>query len=228
MLGGNGAGVSFGHLIYHPMYEACVELGLPVVLHVGGDAAPDGRTATAIAGNPTTFTEYSVMSTAPILTHMTSFILHGVFEKYPSLRLLVVGSGAAWLPHLFWRLDLNWAGLRREVPWVRELPSEYLRRHIRLTTWPLDRAPSTSQFALALNAFGGMEDLLCFASGYPDWNWEEATHVAEQVPEGWHANVMYKNAESLFRWSPVPRAPTPDTTELTARQAAFAGPRNLL
>ena len=37
-----------------------------------------------------------------------------------------------------WRLDKNWKGLRREVPWVDRLPSEMIRESVRLTAQPLD------------------------------------------------------------------------------------------
>lgn len=200
VLGGNGVGQSFGHRLYHPIYEAAADLGLPIVLHVGGDAAPDARTSTAPAGNPSTFTEYSIMSTTPLMTHLVSFLLHGVFERFPGLRLMLAGAGAAWLAPLMWRLDSNWRGLRREVPWVRKHPSEYLWEHVRLSTWPLDQAGGPEQLQAALGAFGPMEDLLCFGSGFPDWNWEDSARVAAQVPESWHAKVFRDNAESFFRW----------------------------
>ncbi|PXY23424.1 hypothetical protein BAY59_27520 [Prauserella coralliicola] len=200
VLGGNGVGQSFGHRLYHPIYEAAADLGLPIVLHVGGDAAPDARTSTAPAGNPSSFTEYSIMSTTPLMTHLVSFLLHGVFERFPGLRLMLVGAGAAWLAPLMWRLDSNWRGLRREVPWVRKHPSEYLWEHVRLSTWPLDQAGGPEDLQAALGAFGPMEDLLCFGSGFPDWNWEDSARVAAQVPESWHAKVFQDNAESFFRW----------------------------
>ena len=54
------------------------------------------------------------------------------------LPIVLVESGFTWLPPLMWRLDKNWKGLRREVPWVDRLPSEMIRESLRLTAQPLD------------------------------------------------------------------------------------------
>ena len=58
-----------------------------------------------------------------------------------------------------------------------------------------------------LQAFGGAEDLLCFASGYPHWNSDSAASVAERLPASWHAKVFHDNARSWFRWPGASRAP---------------------
>jgi uncharacterized protein len=200
LMGGNGGGKVFGHSYYHPIYEAALELDLPVVVHVGGDAPADATTLTVAAGLPLTFSEYSVLSATPLMSHLVSFIVQGVFEKYPGLRVLIAGAGTAWLPAVFWRLDTNWKAHRREVPWVRRLPSEYLRESVRLTTWPLDRTPRPGQLVAALGAFGGAEELLCYASGWPDWNSDSVEQVAAVLPAAWHERVFHANAGKLFRW----------------------------
>jgi predicted TIM-barrel fold metal-dependent hydrolase len=43
-------GKTLGHPVYDPIFRAAVELGLPLVLHRGGDAVPD--TPTGPAGGP--------------------------------------------------------------------------------------------------------------------------------------------------------------------------------
>jgi uncharacterized protein len=200
LMGGNGGGKVFGHSYYHPIYAAALELDLPVVVHVGGDAAADATTLTAGAGQPLTFSEYSVLSAGPLMTHLVSLIVQGVFEKFPGLRVLIAGGGTGWLPALLWRLDTNWKGHRREVPWVRRLPSEYLRENVRLTTWPLDRPKEPESLVRSLEAFGDPADLLCYASGWPDWNADPVDEVARLLPAAWHDRVFHANAERLFRW----------------------------
>ena len=36
--------------------------------------------------------------------------------------------GFSWLPFLLWRFDKDWKGVWREVPWVKERPSDYVLR----------------------------------------------------------------------------------------------------
>ena len=51
---------------------------------------------------------------------LTSLIAEGAFERFPELRVVLLESGFGWLPPLLWRLDKEWKGLRREIPWVKQ------------------------------------------------------------------------------------------------------------
>jgi hypothetical protein len=211
LMAANGLGKPFGHPAYHPIYEAAAELDLPVVLHPGGDVGADTLTHPTAGGMPSTFGELSALAFSPIMTHVQSMIVQGVFEKYPDLRLFVSGVGTAWIPGLFFRLDVNWRGLRREVPWVRRLPSDYFRDHVRVSTWPIDRPAEpdgAERVVKLLDAFGDAADLLCFASGYPHWNTDAVDDIAQRLPASWHAKVFHDNARNWFRWPDRERRPT--------------------
>src|SRR5262249_4518623 len=127
----------YGNRRYHPIYEAAVRHNLVIGLHFGG--AP---------GNPPTPTgwpsyyieEYAGMAQV-FQSQLISLIVEGVFDQFPTLRVALIESGVTWLPSLMWRLDKEWKGLRREVPWVRRLPSDYIRDHVRLTIQPFDAPP---------------------------------------------------------------------------------------
>lgn len=92
--------------------------------------------------------------------------------------------------------------LRAESTHVRELPSEYFRRHIKLSTQPFELTPRKEQLIELLEAFGGMEDLLCFSSDYPHWDADDPFAVATRIPRSWLANVFYENARSILRLPP--------------------------
>ena len=55
---------------------------------------------------------------------LTSMVVEGVFEHFPTLRVILVESGFAWLPSLAWRLDKHWQRMREETPDLKRLPSE--------------------------------------------------------------------------------------------------------
>jgi predicted TIM-barrel fold metal-dependent hydrolase len=133
------------------------------------------------------------------MTHLVSLILHGVFEKYPSLRVLLVESSTAWIPWLLWRLDNNFKALRRDAPWLTRYPSEYFYDHVRVTTQPLD-SPDDSEQLVQLLSFIGGEDILCYSSDYPHWDADELPSVVSRLPKAWLPKVLRENAWKLFGW----------------------------
>jgi predicted TIM-barrel fold metal-dependent hydrolase len=203
LMAGNGIGKPFGHPLCLPIYEAAAELGLPVVIHAGGDAVPDATTQTAAGGLPATFGEYRALAAQSLMTHLVSLVGQGVFERLPELRVVFAGAGVAWIPSLLWRFDTNYKGFRRETPWVKEHPSAYFRRHARVATFPLDAPQDRAGLIRSLEAFRGLEDVLCYGSGFPDRDSDLADEVRDALPEDWRRRVMHDNADALFPW---PRA----------------------
>jgi predicted TIM-barrel fold metal-dependent hydrolase len=194
----NAIGRPFGHPFYDPIYEAAVEVGLPVASHVGSDLAARGRQTAG--GNPGSRLEQFVTNDQGGMHHASSLITHGVFEKFPELKFLLTEWGFTWVPWLLWNLDAQFDVLRRENPVVRSLPSETFREHVFLSTQPFDHTGDPRQMIELLEAFGGMEDILVFATDYPHWDGDEPTHVAARMPPGWHRKVFHDNAARLFGW----------------------------
>jgi predicted TIM-barrel fold metal-dependent hydrolase len=214
VMGGNGLGKPFGHPAYHPIYRAAAECDLPVVLHAGGDATPDVITHTAGGGLPGVYAEYEVLRAQPVMTHLVSLIAQGAFDRFTGLRLIVAGAGIAWVPSLFWRFDTNYKTFRREVPWLGRSPTEVLWERIRVATWPLEQAPGPERLVRHMRAFGPVEEILCYASGYPYREMNSVATVSAGFPAEWHARVFYENAAGFYRWpSRAPAAPArPDAS----------------
>ena len=57
------------------------------------------------------------------MAHIMSMVTEGVFERFPTLKVVLYEGGVFWLPHMMWRFDKNWKAQRAETPWVQELPS---------------------------------------------------------------------------------------------------------
>ena len=114
--------------------------------------------------------------------------------RFPDLAIVLVESGFTWLPPLMWRLDKNWKGLRREVPWVDRLPSEMIRESMRLTAQPLD-APHDEPARLreVLDRLGS-DRMLMFATDYPHHQFDDPTHAA---PAGLSADARFLGGNAL-------------------------------
>ena len=128
-------GLPCGNPVYDPIYDAACEYRMPLHLHPNGSGhyrMPTGPINTATAGVPMSLTGFAI-------DHITSLIVHGTFEKFPTLRVGVIEHGVLFLAHLMWRLDRNYALLKAESPWVKKLPSEYIREHIWIGSHPLEQ-----------------------------------------------------------------------------------------
>ena len=191
-------GKPFGHPVYDPIYEAAAEVGLPVAIHVGGEQW--GYAQTAAGGLPSTRLEFHTLTVQPMLHHLISFITHGVFEKYPNLRLMMVEIGVTWLPWFLWKLDSLYPILRMESPWIKRLPSEYIREHVRFSTQPLEMSPDRLQLIDLLEAVEGAEDLLCFATDYPHWDADDPHYIASRLPSEWLSKIFFENACAFYGW----------------------------
>jgi predicted TIM-barrel fold metal-dependent hydrolase len=185
----------YGSLNFRPVFAAAAEHGLPVALHYGGSP---GNPSTPV-GWPSLFLEEYAGMTGVFQTQLISIITGGVFDEHPGLRLVLAEGGFAWLPTMLWRFDKNWKGLRREIPWVRRPPSEYVAEHVRLTTAPADAPADLAQFQETV-ALLGSEDMLLYASDYPHDHGDSGA-------EAWWAGlspvlrrrIMSDNPRALYR-----------------------------
>ena len=183
----------YGDPFYHPIWDAAAEVGLPVAIHLGGqggiNANPTG------CGPGTFFWEVHALLCETGMGHLGSVIAHGVFERWPRTKFVLIECGVAWLPAIVWRLDADYKALRKETPWLRRLPSEYAREHVRLTTQPLEQPPNVRHLWSALEAIDG-EHTLLFASDYPHWDFDDPSLVP--LPTEWKPRIFAENARELY------------------------------
>ena len=198
----NGLGPAFGHPVYHPIYEAAAEAGLPVALHAAGHGGNSPSSAAHASAN--FYLEYHTLIMQTMMTHATSLISHGVFDRYPTLSVVLVEGGVAWVPAFLWRFDAEYRKSSGTTPALERAPSEYFREHFRLTTQPLE-LPSERQELVDVLSFFDAEEMLLFATDYPHWDTDELDHVAARLPEEWLENVLSGNARRLYS----ERAPMP-------------------
>jgi hypothetical protein len=188
-----------GRRKYWKLYEAAVEHDLPVGVHFGGW----GRGPITGAGYPSFYIEDTVGMATAFADQLTSLVCEGVFERFPSLRIVLIEGGIAWLAPLMWRLDRAWRLLRAEAPHLTRLPSELIREHVWLTTQPIDEPPREIDFTAMLEQMD-MADHILFATDYPHWDFDSPERalprsLARPVREA----IMRTNAHALYRLSPV-------------------------
>lgn len=136
MLPSNGEGLKdhLGSKMYWPIYEEAEKLDCPLAVHVG---------ALNNLGMDTFSTYYAVHALGHpmgIMIQAASLLSHGVFERFPKLRVGFLEGGATWVPFLMDRLDRSFhdghvqLDLQGEVlvgPQPGEKASAHFKQHIR-------------------------------------------------------------------------------------------------
>jgi predicted TIM-barrel fold metal-dependent hydrolase len=184
----------YGARSYWPLYEAALRHGLAIAIQPGASA---GQPPTPVGWPATYLEEYAGLAQV-FQTQVVSMVAEGVFDRFPDLRVVLLEAGVTWIPSLFWRFDKDWKALRREVPWVRRPPSDYIKEHVRWTIQPFDAPPEPEWLGSTLEQLGS-EDLLLFATDYPHWHFdtpEQAMPIG--IPEALRTRILATNAEAFY------------------------------
>lgn len=176
-----------GRRKYWPIYEACEQYGLKVISHAFGSY---GNPITA-AGWASYYLEDHVGPAQAMQANLISLVVEGVFDKFPSLKVISVENGVGWLPSLMWRLDGAWSLLRDEVPHLQRRPSDYIRERVYATTQPMEEPHHPHQFGEMLEQLGSMVDHILFASDYPHWD-------ADQPDEAFPVRLSAELTEKFY------------------------------
>lgn len=187
----------YGQRQYYPIYEAAAMHNLPIAIHPGGEGAGINPPVSA-TGNPTTMYERYNILPIHAMSHLNSLVCEGVFEKFPELKVIFVEYGLAWVPALLWRLDKAYKAYRRQVPWLKSKPSEYITKHFRFTTQPIDE-PVNKQHLLQLLDMIQAEKTVMFATDYPHWDNDEPTFVLRNLPDQLKKRIAGETAKELYQ-----------------------------
>lgn len=186
---------ALGRRKYWPIYEAAVEAGLPVGIHVFGYSG----WASTSTGHASYYIEEMTEHAASCSAMVTSMIMEGLFEHLPTLKIVVIESGFAWVPSLGWRLDRNWKKLKFETPFLKKAPSEYLRSNFWFTTQPMEESERARDVMDVMEWIGW--DRILFASDYPHWDFDDPYYAIPPVfGEDKRRMIFNGNARNVFRF----------------------------
>ena len=195
------ARVPYGSPVHDPIWQACHDLGLPVAIHTHFEGVGIAGPVTA-AGMPDFYTEYHALTGAGMLGHLASILCHGIFERFPRTRVMMMEGGLVPFVGLLWRLDTAWRGCRTEIPHCLSPPSHYVHDHVTWSTQPLEEPPEDRMLAPALQGLTP-ERTLCFSSDYPHWDYDDPRQTLARLPAEWRQAIAHENAARFFEL-PVP------------------------
>jgi uncharacterized protein len=192
MMPGNPKLADYDSAIYDPFWEAAIDLELPLSFHIltsRGDSMERSRGPrlngflSIIRGNQ------DIIGT---------FVLSGVFERHPKLKVVCVEADAGWAPHYMYRMDHAYDRHRYWLPagTLSKMPSEYFRENVYLTfqdDWVAFRVAHLCNV-----------HRLMWASDFPhsDSTWPWSQEVLRKQTEGLSAKdkelILHDNAADLY------------------------------
>ncbi len=179
---------------YAKTYAAIEERGLPLSFHSafmwGGDRTME-LCNRFIAVHALGFTFYNMV-------HLTNWLVNGMPERYPKLKVIWIESGLAWLMFLMQRLDNEYMMRSSEVPLLKRKPSEYMSE-MYFTTQPMEMVGNREELELVFKRIHADTQLL-YSSDYPHWDMDLPSTIYDLpfLNEQQKRNILGENARRLF------------------------------
>ena len=164
-------GHSPSHIGLDPVWAQAQEAGVPIVFHVGGggqlinpDYFVNGLPPVPdFHGGDGNFRSVDYMAIPyPVMDTLGTMIIDGVLDRFAALRIGVIEQGASWVPGFMRSLDSAADAFRKNEERLQKLellPSEYLKRQVRVTPYPHEDA------GWIIQQTG--DDVCMFSSDYP-------------------------------------------------------------
>ena len=186
---------AWGDPKYDPIWAAAVRHGLPVSCHLG--RGYHENLPMPPVGFPSYNHDFMVTYSLLAANQVLSLIFDGVFERFPTLRIVLVEHAFTWILSLMRRMDNVYAA-RGPENGLKRKPSDYVRDNIWLTTQPLDYPENKLELTRALEWMEA-EKILLFSSDYPHWTFDDPQWVAKHILAPMREKIMFGSALELFR-----------------------------
>jgi predicted TIM-barrel fold metal-dependent hydrolase len=200
---GPQAGRSPADPIFDPFWARVNEAQLAVAFHISESGYNEMMSVHwGEQGNPPSHRQSAFQWTnfygdRPISDTLSALILHNLFGRFPSLRVLSVENGSLYVPYLMKVMD-KMKGMGRNGPWlggyVKGRPSEIFRQHVYVS-------PYHEEDIVALAGVLGPERVL-FGSDYPHAEGlAEPASFADRLrglPEAAVSQIMSENMQRVI------------------------------
>jgi len=179
--------------MYMRIYRELEERGLPLAFHAGPSW---GDTMTSTMNR--FLAVHSMSFVTCNMTHMANWIVNGLPERFPKLKVIWIESGLAWVPFMMQRLDHEYLMRQSDAPLLKRLPSEYIAE-MYFTSQPMEvTMPYMLEATMkAIHA----ETQLMYSSDWPHWDFDVPARIAGLpfLSEQAKRNILGENARKVFR-----------------------------
>jgi predicted TIM-barrel fold metal-dependent hydrolase len=131
------------------------------------------------------------------MCHLANWIINGIPERFPKLKVMWLESGLAWIPFMMQRFDNEYMMRTSEAPALKRLPSDYMR-DMYFASQPMEMTDMglLQETFRVINA----ETQLVYSSDYPHWDFDLPSTIYDLpfVSETAKRNILGGNAIRLF------------------------------
>lgn len=183
---------------YMPIYAELERLKMPLGFHAGPNWG-DSWTRTM-----NRFTAVHAMSFCTCnMTHLSNWLFNGLPERFPSLNVIWIESGLAWIPFMMQRLDHEYILRTSDAPLLTKLPSDYMREMF-FTSQPLE-VSHPKALTLTLEMMNAERTLL-YSSDWPHWDFDPPARIMtiDGLSDAARSNILGRNAQRLFGTHKLP------------------------
>ena len=180
------------HNSYMKTYALMEEMGLPLGFHAGYNWQEQSMEMMNkfISVHAIGFVFYNMV-------HLTNWIMNGLPERFPKLKVSWIESGLAWVPFMMQRLDNEYMMRTSEAPALKKKPSDYMRDMF-FSSQPMEITDmgALEQTFRMINA----DTQLLYSSDYPHWDFDLPSTIYDLpfLSETAKRNILGGNAMRLF------------------------------
>ena len=184
---------------YMKTYRLLEEMGLPISFHAAYNWNDQSLQLTNrfIGVHALGFMWFNMV-------HMTNWVVNGLPERFPKLKVMWIESGLTWAYSLMQRLDHSYKMRTSDCPSLKRKPSEYMRE-MYFSSQPMEM-PADPSILEATFKMINAETQLVWSSDYPHWDFD-LPGVIYDLPflnEQSKRNILGGNAAKLFNLDPKP------------------------
>lgn len=186
---------AWGDPKYDPIWAAATKADMPVSCHLS--RSHHEELPMPPVGMPSYNHDFMVTYSLLAANQVMSMIFDGLFDRFPTLRIVFVEHAFTWILPLMWRMDKLYEARK---PWldIKRKPSEYVKEHIKFTTQPLDYPEDKTELTRALE-WMECEKILLFSSDYPHWTFDDPRWLVKHLPEHAREAVMFRNGIETYK-----------------------------
>lgn len=181
------------HNRYMPLYRELEAANLPLAFHAAYDwthgAMPPLNKFISV--HALGFPFYNMI-------HIANFVINGILERFPRLKVLWIEGGLAYITFLMQRFDNEYMMRSSEAPLLKKLPSDYMRQMF-WSSQPMERVRNDAMLEETFKMIKA-ETQLVYSSDYPHWDFDTPSVIYDLqfLSEAQKRRILGENARELF------------------------------